>query len=331
MFKNSKIYVLGGSGMIGRELIKLLLKYQPKYITNISYDGTKNQFGPPIDGIRSFNIDLRDFETCKTQMSGADFIFHLAGIKGSPLMTATKPASFMVPMLMFNTAILEAIRQIHPKWALYTSSIGVYEPAEILKEDDVWQTMPSKNDWYSGWTKRIGELQIEAYKKEYNTSNISIVRPANTYGQYDNFNPDTAMVIPTLISRVCNGENPLKVWGNGEQIRDIIHAEDVARGMIHAVEKGITEPMNLGSGKGVLIRELVEIVVAAYKKLTDKHISVLYDPSKPTGDPIRLMNMTRANSYGFYPKKTLEAGIFETVRWYLQNKDKQNLRYEPFK
>ena len=112
------------------------------------------------------------------------------------------------------------------------------------------EDLPSENDKFPGWAKRVGELQAEAYAIEYGWKKVSIVRPANIYGPYDNFDPANSMVVPSLIRRALAGEDPLTVWGDGSPIRDFIHAEDVARGMMLAVEKGVTEPINLGSGTG---------------------------------------------------------------------------------
>lgn len=324
MFNNQKILISGGTGMIGRSLIRQLKKYNPSSITSVSMDTSQ------IDGVECLQLDLTDINLCNEVCEGKDYIFHLAGIKGSPDMAAKKPASFSVPMLQFNTNMIQAAAN-YAKWFLYTSSIGVYQPAPLLKEDDVWKTFPSPNDKFAGWSKRIGELTIEAYGIELGLKNMSIVRPANVYGQYDNFNPESCMVVPALINRIFSGENPLKVWGNGEQIRDLIHADDVARGMIHAVENKITEPINLGSGNGVLIRELVELVVEYYHRMTGKQVSILYDASKPSGDPIRLMDMTRAKSYGFKCDVPLDIGVWNTMNWYNQNKHLLKFRYEPFK
>ncbi|HBY67016.1 MAG TPA: hypothetical protein DEG69_04155, partial [Flavobacteriaceae bacterium] len=92
-----------------------------------------------------------------------DYVFNLVGIKCSPRVCLEEPANIMGPMLQFNTNMLEAAMQSDVRWYLYTSTVGVYEPAEILREDDVWQTQPSKNDWFGGWAKRMGELQAKAY------------------------------------------------------------------------------------------------------------------------------------------------------------------------
>ena len=156
---------------------------------------------------------------------------------------------------------MEAARRKGVQRYLFTSSIGVYAPSEIFFEDDVWSTFPSPNDRFAGWAKRMGELQAEAYAIEYGWNDICIVRPANVYGPYDNFDPENAMVIPSLIYRALSGENPLAVWGDGTAIRDFIHARDAAVGMMRVVELGIREPINLGTGRGVSIREIVDIIV----------------------------------------------------------------------
>jgi len=158
--------------------------------------------------------------------------------------------------------MMEAARQAGIERYLYTSSVGVYAPAETFHEDDVWSTFPSPHDRFAGWAKRMGELQAEAYRIEYGWDKIAIVRPAHVYGPNDNFDPENAMVIPSLINRAMGGEDPLTVWGDGTPVRDFIHARDVARGMMLMVEEGVNEPVNLGSGSGASIRDIVEIIVA---------------------------------------------------------------------
>jgi GDP-L-fucose synthase len=247
------------------------------------------------------------------------------GIKGSPKMCAEQPVDFMVPMLQFNTNMMEAAHRAKVKWYLYTSSVGVYAPADVFVEDTVWSTMPSPNDRFAGWAKRIGELQAEAYGIQYGTKNISIVRPANVYGAYDNFNPANAMVVPSLI-RKAQENDVLEVWGDGSTIRDFIHADDVALGMIFAVENQITEPINLGSGKGYSIKEVVEMVV----KHAGKPLEIKWLTDKPAGDKIRLFDMTRAKSYGFDISVSLEDGIKRTTDWFLNNKEILDKRYNAF-
>lgn len=320
MFKNQKVLVTGGGGMIGRSLVKFLLEKEARI--------TIADLTEPSDlpkGVEYIKADLRYFDQCEAICKGKDYVFNLAGIKGSPKMCAEQPVDFMVPMLQFNTNMMEAAHRAKVKWYLYTSSVGVYAPAEVFIEDTVWNTMPSSNDRFAGWAKRIGELQAEAYGIQYGNKNISIVRPANVYGAYDNFNPANAMVVPSLI-RKAQENDILEVWGNGSTIRDFIHADDVALGMIFAVENKITEPINLGSGKGYSIKEVVEMVV----KYASKPLEIKWLTDKPEGDKVRLFDMTRAKSYGFDISVSLEEGIKSTTEWFLNNKEILDKRYNAF-
>jgi len=320
MFKDQKVLVTGGGGMIGRSLVNLLLDRGAKITIA---DLTKPTDLP--EEVDYIQVDLRFFDNCLDICKGKDYVFHLAGVKGSPKMCAEQPVDFMVPMLQFNTNMMQAAFDANVKWYLFTSSVGVYSPADVFYEDTVWSTMPSPNDRFAGWAKRIGELQAEAYGIQYGKKNISIVRPANVYGAYDNFNPANAMVVPSLIRKAQENE-VLEVWGDGSPIRDFIHADDVALGMIYAVEKQITEPINLGSGKGYLIKEVVDMVV----KHSGKQLEVKWLTDKPAGDKIRLFDMTRAKSYGFDISVSLDEGIKNTTKWFLNNKEILDKRYNAF-
>lgn len=322
-YKGKKILVTGGTGLIGRPLVEMLIEAGAK-VRVVSLDAPSRAH-PEAEFLR---LDLTDINNCQDACRGIDYVFHLAGIKGSPKMTKERPASFFVPTILFNTNMMEAARRSGIKHYLYTSTIGVYAPAEVFYEDDVWKSFPSENDKFAGWAKRMGELQSEAYKIEYGWDKISIVRPANVYGPYDNFDPENAMVIPSLIARSLGGENPLVVWGDGTPIRDFIHARDVARGMMLVMEKGISIPVNLGSGTGVTIREIAETIA---KFVPGGPIKIVWDKSKPMGDKKRLMDITRAKKLlGFKPIISLERGIKETIDWYLKNKSLLNKRYNVF-
>ncbi len=320
-YKGKKILVTGGTGLIGRPLVEMLIEKGAK-VTIVSLD----DFSRAHPAAKFLKLDLTDINNCLRATKRMDCVFHLAGIKGSPKMTRERPASFFVPTILFNTNMMEAARRSGVKHFLYTSTIGVYAPAKVSHEDEVWKTFPSENDKFAGWAKRMGELQAEAYKIEYGWNKISIVRPANVYGPYDNFDPENAMVIPSLIARALGGENPLVVWGDGTPIRDFIHARDVARGMMLVMEKGETRPVNLGSGKGYTIKRIAEII----KKNTPGKLKIIWDKSKPSGDKKRLMDISRARSLGFTPKVSLEDGIAEAMEWYKNNKHLINKRYNVF-
>lgn len=321
MFEGKKVLVTGGTGMIGQQLVKMLIDRKAK-VCVASLDDSS--LAHPEAEFRQ--VDLRYFDQCLSACDGMDYVFNLVGIKGSPAMTAKQPASFFVPTLQFSINMMEAARRQGVKKYLYTSSVGVYEPAEVFYEDDVWKTFPSPNDRFAGWAKRMGELQAEAYRIEYDWNNIFIVRPANVYGPWDNFDPRNAMVIPSLIKRAVDGENPLTVWGDGSAIRDFIHARDCAAGMLGVFEQGITQPVNLASGKGVSIRQIVDTLVP----MIEPQPEVVWDTSKPSGDARRVLDTSRSESYGIYPQISLEEGIRETLQWYLQNKTTIDKRYNSF-
>ena len=320
-FKDKNILVTGGTGLIGRPLVEKLVSFEAK-VTVVSLDKPTN-----VDNSVNFiNLDLRNFENCISVCKDKEIVFNLIGVKGSPKMTMENPASFFVPTITFSINMMEAARQCGVERYLFTSSIGVYEPADIFNEDDVWSTFPSENDRFAGWAKRMGELQAQAYDIQYNWDKISIVRPANVYGPYDNFDPKNAMVIPSLINRASSGERPLTVWGDGSPIRDFIYSEDVADGMLEVVRQGYNKPINLGSGNGVSIKE---IATAIANKMSD-NCEIVWDISKPSGDNKRIMSTERAESIGISPKILLDEGIESTIKWYNKHKNKDMNRYNAF-
>jgi GDP-L-fucose synthase len=320
-YRGMNVLVTGGTGMIGRPLVEMLLAAG----ANVRIASLDSPSRAPA-AATFVRADLREFAQCLEVCRGVDTVFHLAGVKGSPKMAAERPASFMVPTVLFSFGMMEAARQQRVARFLFTSSIGVYAPAEIFRENDVWSTFPSPNDRFAGWAKRICELQAEAYRIEYGWKRISIVRPANVYGPFDNFDASNAMVIPSIIRRIVDGENPLVVWGDGSAVRDFIHAEDVARGMMLVVAKGIAEPVNLGSGQGTTIREIVEIAAAA----APRRPAIRWDKSKPSGDAKRVMDVSRAKAHGFATKIDIAKGVGSTLAWYLENRHHADLRYNAF-
>ena len=289
--KNKSALVIGASGMVGTALMKVL--------------GSSKTY---------FSIKGVDIETDMTIKSNTeiikdyDHIYHLAGKKGSPQTAKERPADYL-PMLQFDTNIIEAVGKYKPEWFLYTSSIGVYPPMEVYEEDKVWHQVPSENDKIPGYIKRMGELSCYAIRATYGYENISIVRPANIYGPNDNFGKNS-MVIPALIKKGCN-DDVINVWGDGSPIRDFIYCEDVARGMLHMVENRHNNTVNLGSGQGVKISDIANTI----GKYFDKEIK--YDKSKPNGDMKRLMSMRRAQELGFASRIKLKDGIEQTIEWYL--------------
>lgn len=318
-FKNKNILVTGGTGLIGRQVVKILCDSNANVkivsLDDISVDErAKHIFG-----------DLRDFNFCKEITKNMDFVFHLAGIKGSIEVTKTKPASFFVPFLQFNTNILESCRLNNVSKVIYTSSIGAYDSAEVFKEEDGFKGEPM--DMFPGWAKRMAEMQIRAYNIQYKLENFAIVRPCNVYGPGDNFDPDNAMVIPSLMYRIYHKENPVLIWGDGSAIRDFAYSKDIAEGIILALYYGTKGKfVNLASGKGVSIKELV---MALHSFLDFNH---KFDPSKPSGFPKRVMDISLAKKIiNYNPTTSLTDGLKETWDWYVNNQEEYLKRKNYFK
>ena len=320
-FDGKKVLVAGGTSMIGIPLVEMLVEKGAS--VRIASLDDPSRAHPSAE---FFQLDMQIRENCEKVCDGIDYVFNLLGVKGSPAVTTKKPANFFEPVLLFNTHLMGAAFRAGAEGFLFTSSIAVYSPAEVLREDDVWKTAPSDNDKFAGWAKRMGELQGEAYRIQYGWNSVSVVRPGNTYGPFDNFDLENAMVVPSLIKRAVDGEDPMRVWGNGTARRDFVHARDVARGMILVAEQQIVEPVNLASGQGVSIRELVEIILSHL----DVKPKVLWQVAQPTGDFSRVMDISRARSYGYEPKIPLQDGIREVMDWYRRNKEIAGKRYDIF-
>jgi len=320
-FRGRTVLVTGGTGLIGRQVVELLCDAGAS-VCAVSLDDI--QVDPRAEHVRG---DLSDFALCRRLTRDVEHVAHLAGVKGSLEVTLSKPASFFVPLLMMNTNLLEAARLNNVRKLVYTSSIGAYPTAELFREDNGSDGPPM--DTYPGWAKRMAELQIQAYRIQYGLSNFAVVRPCNVYGPGDNFDPKTAMVIPSLMHRIHSGESPVRIWGDGSAIRDFAYSRDVAEGVILALHHGTDGGfVNLGSGRGYSVRELVEalhdVVPFSYE----------FDATRPSGFPRRVMDITRARErLGYAPETPLRTGLEKTWQWYIQHADehrqKQNYFQQP--
>jgi GDP-L-fucose synthase len=306
-FAGKTALITGGTGLIGRQITRILIN-AGAIVRIVSLD--KNKVHDKAEHIVG---DLSDFNFCKLITRDIDFVFHIAGVKGSVKVTKEKPASFFVPLLMMNTNMLESARINNVKKLVYTSSVGAYSSAEIFVEGENEDGPPM--DEFPGLAKRVAEQQILAYKIQYGLDNYAIVRPANIYGPGDNFDPENAMVIPTLMHRILNKEDPVIIWGDGSAIRDFAYSKDVAEGIVLALYYGTrSKYVNLGSGIGYSIKELVETL----RSFID--FNYVFDSTKPSGFPKRIMNINLARAtLGYNPTTTLKEGLMETWDWFTNN------------
>jgi GDP-L-fucose synthase len=303
------VLVTGATGLIGREVVRRLLA------AGARVRGASRR--PPLEpepGVEYVQGDLRSRDVCADLASGMRLVFHLAAIRGSVALGRTRAADFLVDNLLMNTHMMEEARRAGAERYLFASSVCVYGPARVFVEDKAWDEPPHPSDAFAGWAKRMGELQAQAYREQYGWERVAIVRPVNVYGPGDDFDPRTAQVIPALIARALGGERPLRVWGDGTAVRDFLHARDAARGMLLALERfACGVPVNLGSGDGHTIRDVVAAVAAA----VGGDLRVEWDPTRPTGERYRVADTTRARTeLGFVPTVGLAEGIAETVAWY---------------
>jgi GDP-L-fucose synthase len=306
-FHGKNVLVTGGTGLIGRQVVDILCSTNA-HVKIVSLDRLNvNERAQHVYG------DLSSFEFCKEVTRDMDFVFHLAGVQGTVQTSSANLASHFVPMLMINTSLLEAARLNGIKKLVYTSTIGAYEDKEILKESDY--KLESSPMSFAGWAKRMAELQVYAYKKQYGINTYSIVRLSNIYGPGDNFDPETAMVIPALMYRIHHGENPLIVWGDGNAVRDFLYSKDAAEGIILAFHYGTEGSfVNIASGQGYAIRDVVSIL----RTFTD--FDYRFDSSKPSGAPKRVMDITTARErFGFIPETDLSQGLRLTWDWFLDH------------
>jgi len=323
-FRGKQVLVAGGTGTIGIPAVSRLLSYGAcVHVVSMDEETYACRVLPSETVFE--RLDLTDLDNCLAVTKGKDYVFNLLGIKGSVGIGQKKVASYLVPMLWFQTNLMEAAFRNKVSRFLFVGSICEYPQASKPKQEDtVWNGMPLQNDRIPGLAKRIGEIQAEAYLLEYGWDAVRMVRPSNVYGPYDDFNPATAQVIPALIRRVMDGEKPLRIWGDGTVQRDFIYSEDLADWLLIALEKAPAGlPINMGCGKGHTIREIAEIVCSCAASPPP----VEWLPEGPTGDPVRILSIDRAvELLNFTPRVSLTEGIRKTFAWLQENRDLADMK-----
>lgn len=322
-YRGKNVLVTGGTGTIGVVIVERLVALGAN-VTVVSIDNME-RVKAVLDDPSIFRWgDLSDYKTCIDVAKGQDYVFHLMAVKSNTQKGFSKVASAYVPFLMCNTNMMEAAFRCSVSRYMFVGSIGQYPNIPIRHEDDVWNGPPEANDRYMGIAKRAGEAQAETYLHEHGWDAVKIVRLSNVYGPYDDFDPRTAQVIPALINRMINGENPVKIAGDGTVVRDLIYSEDAVKGMLIALEKAPPcIPINIGSGNGYTIKKVVETIA----DLVPNKPNIQWDISRPIGDKVRILSTQRAKDLlNFEAKTSLYEGIKKTIEWYLENSDLANRR-----
>jgi GDP-L-fucose synthase len=310
-YKNKNILVTGGTGLIGRPLVEMLVNLGSNVRIASLDDPSRSH--PQAEFKR---VDLTRYESCEEVCKDMDYVFHLAGIKGSPAMTQKKPASFFVPTILFNTNMMEAANNQKVKKYLFTSTVGVYSPAEVFYEDDVWKTFPSENDKFAGWAKRMGELQAQAYAIEEGWKDIAIVRPANVYGPYDKFNSEKSHVFSATITKVMNSKDgKIRIWGDGKEKRDLLYCSDIVNFIDRSIryQESPFGLYNVGAGESISINGLVRKIMT----MAGRDLEMIHDLSKPSIKTSLSLDSSKSyNELGWKPEIPLDLGIQKTIKWY---------------
>ena len=306
--KDKKILVTGGAGFLGSVVVEKLLGR-----------------GVPLENIfapRSKDYDLVKWENCEKVAAGQDLVIHLAVLVGGIGANREHPGKFFYDNLMMGTQMMEAARQARVKKYVAVGTICAYPKFAPVpfKEEDLWNGYPEETNAAYGLAKKMALVQSQAYRDEYNFNSIYLL-PVNLYGPGDNFDLRTSHVIPALIRKAAeakaNGKNFIEVWGTGTATREFLYVDDAAEGIILALEryeKG--DPVNLGSGKEISIKDLVETIC----KYMDFKGEIRWDRTKPDGQPRRLLDTSRAEKeFGFKAKTGFDEGLKATIDWYLKN------------
>lgn len=303
-FSNKKILITGGHGFIGRWLIDNLIKKRNINAEQIIVPDSKKD-------------DLRDFNNCKRLMkkNKIDVVIHLAAMVGGVGFSQKFPASQYYNNILMDLQVVEAAKECGVKKIVLVSSACAYPKDAVypLTEEELWNGLPQETNLAYGIGKRILIIQANAYRKQYG-SDIVVVIPNNAYGPGDNFHEEYSHVIPALIRKCLNKDSPLVIWGDGTPTRDFLYVKDFAEGVLLAAERlENSQPINLGSGCETSIKELVKIII----RLTGHTGKVIYDTSRPNGQPRRSVDVKKARQLlGFKPQYTLEQGLLETIEWY---------------
>lgn len=320
--RGKNVIVTGANGLVGHPTVRKCLEQGANavYAVDRKFSTELKQWETDCRGqLKLIETDLTYLHNCEQlfQKEKIHVVLHMAGIKGSPSRTAKSPADYLFPMLLFNTNMIKASFDAHVDWFVYLSSVGVYSPADVMHEDSVWETMPSKNDWHPGWSKRMGELALDALKVQYGWDNWTVIRPSNIYGIHDNFAPD-ATVISTNIWKLFNVEgDEMLCWGDGSPRRDFVFGDDVAQATIDVVRKEVRDTINFGCGEAITIKQTIETIVSEYRKITGKNKTIFWDTTKLNGDAIRCLGAEKQKKYGVLPQTSLQEGINKTIQCYM--------------
>ncbi len=315
-WKNKKVLVTGGTGFIGSHVVEKLVQ---KGAMVTVFDNLQNGNVKNIDYLKN-RVQFIHGDCTNPSDAGAackhiDVVMNLAARVGGIEYNRTHQATMLRDNILIATVMIEAARRAAVERLLVISSACVYprECSVPTPETEGMVSEPEPTNGGYGWAKRMAEVIGKYYAEEFGMK-IGIVRPYNCYGPRDHFDPKTSHVTPALIKRVFDGENPVVVWGSGKQTRAFLYVEDLAEGMIKAIERyPVPDPINLGTDEEVTIADLIKKII----KISGKKTKIVFDTSKPDGSVRRNSDNRKAREkIGFKAHVSLQQGLAKTIRWY---------------
>jgi GDP-L-fucose synthase len=308
--ETKKILVTGGAGFLGRQVIAQLL-----------------QAGANPDKItvpRSKDCDLRSLEQCQKAVDQQDVVLHLAAHVGGIGLNREKPAELFYDNLMMGAQLIHAAYEAGVEKFVCVGTICAYPKFTPVpfKEDDLWNGYPEETNAPYGIAKKALLVQLQAYRQQYGFNGIYLL-PVNLYGPEDNFDPRSSHVIPALIHKVYaaqkQGQKQLLVWGDGSPTREFLYSEDAAQGIVMGTQfYHKSEPVNLGTGYEISIRDLVELIC----ELMAFDGEIVWETDKPNGQPRRCLDTERAKqTFGFTAQVDFRQGLKNTIEWYRHHAD----------
>jgi GDP-L-fucose synthase len=305
-WNNKRVLITGGAGFLGTHLVENLVKKRGVSANQIYVP--KHEF-----------FDLRVWANCQKVVENADVVIHLAARVGGIGFNQKYPGTLFYDNIMMGAQLMEAARLAKVEKVVQLGTVCAYPKftPTPFKEDDLWNGYPEETNAPYGIAKKALLIMAQAYRQQYNM-NIIYLLPVNLYGPGDNFDLESSHVIPALVrkftSAVENDEKQVTIWGTGNASREFLYVEDAAEGIIAATEKyNKPMPVNLGSGREVTIKELANLIA----KLTKFEGQIIWDSSKPDGQPRRCLDTTRATvEFEFKAKTNLDEGLSKTIAWF---------------
>ena len=304
-FPYERVVVTGGAGFLGSYLVEKLRER-----------GVENLFVP-----RSKDYDLVRAENIRRLYDDAnpDLVIHLAAVVGGIGANRANPGRYFYDNLMMGAQLMEEARLRGVRKFVALGTICAYPKFTPVpfKEDELWNGYPEETNAPYGLAKKMMLVQSQAYREQYGFNSIFLL-PVNLFGARDNFDPQSSHVIPALIRKCVEamrrGEDHITCWGTGAATREFLHADDCARGILLATEKyDKSEPVNLGAGFEISIKDLAERIVA----LTGFKGRLEWDASQPDGQPRRRLDTSRAErEFGFRARIEFDEGLKQTIEWY---------------